>query len=224
MTGKEPLIPSPGARLAAALTLGLATTASAQNLIPDPAFAAGVSSWQPAAISGNYSMTFTPGFSKRPGSGSALLSSDGAAGGAFTVCVRVVAGGLYDWGYSVFCPDAARVTGMNESLTFYAGPGCTGATTGGSFIPIVATQTNAWIGPVSRVPIPAGTQTVLVGFADLGAGGARPFMYLDDVFFAAAGTVPPIDPIPGVAALSEAGLLALACALALAALGSLRGG
>lgn len=204
------------------LLLALASApAGAQNLVPDPAFAAGVGAWTPSGVSGNYAMTFVPGFSKRPGSGSALLSSDGPAGGTFTVCLAV-APGAYDWGYSVFFPDAARVTGLNESATFFGGPGCTGASTGGWFIPIVATQTNAWIGPTARVTIPSATRSVLLGFADLGVGGARPLANLDDVFFAPAGTVPPIEPVPAVPAASGPVLLALASALALAALRVLR--
>ncbi len=203
--------------LAGALALGAAGAARAQNMIPDPAFTRGVGAWTPMAITGNFSMTFVPGFSQRPGSGSGFLSFTGAASGAFTVCLPVAGGRSYDWGYSVYFPDPARIPGLNEWYSAYDGPGCTGPLSGfGGVLPIFPTQAAAWFSPKTTLRMPATSQSFLAGFTALGVGGAQPLAYVDDVFFAPAGTVPPIDPPADIPSLSGPGLLACAAALALA--------
>lgn len=137
-----------------------------------------------------------------------------------------IPGGSYDWGYSAFFPDPARVIGLNELVEPYAGPGCSGAPIGGYFLPIFPGMLNTWVGPTSTLVMPPGATSIRLGFGALGVGGAQPFAYFDDVFFGVTGTVPPIDPPPpppSVPSLSRAGAAALGFLLAAAALRSLRG-
>jgi hypothetical protein len=209
------------APLMATVAFGLVGTARAQNVIPDPAFKAGVAAWTPR-FAGDATFSFVSDFSKRPGSGSALLAGGGKAGGGFAVCLPVLEARPYDWGYSCLFPDAARSTGVSELVQFHAGPGCSGAIVGGRALLIYPGVTNLWFDmPPARFTMPQGSSSVLLGFDVV--GGAQALAYLDDVFFAPAGTVPPIEPAPqNVPALSAPGLLALAGALALAAVHALR--
>ncbi len=207
--------------LAGALTLGAAGAARAQNLVPDPAFTHGVGAWSPTGITGNFTMTFVPDFSHRPGSGSALLSYTSPEAGGFTVCVPVVGGRPYDFGYSIYFPDANRVAGLNEGWAAFDTPDCSGTSAYGFLLPIFP-QPGEWFSPESSWLMPATSRSVLLRFGALGVGGAQPIAYLDDVFFAPAGTVPPIDPPPDIPTLSVAGLLACAAGLAFAAFCALR--
>ena len=206
--------------LGAALAFGLATAVQAQNLVSDPAFRLGIGAWTGNSLSGNYTMTFTPGFSARPGSGSALLNVDGPAGGTYSVCVAVAGGRTYEWGRSMFFPDASRTIGLVERLDAYDGPACTGSVVGGYALQIVPGSLGGWFGGTALIfPAPAGCRSILVGFAAVAPPGARATAYVDDVFLALAGTVPPIEPAPrDVPSLSTPGALALGAALALAAL------
>jgi hypothetical protein len=211
--------------LATVLALGLAEPAAAQNLLPDPAFKNGVGAWSPSAISGNYTMTFAPGVSVRPGSGSALLSLDAPSGGTYSVCVAVTGGRTYEWGYWIYFPDSNRTTGLAERLDGYSGPACTGSFVGGYVLSIVPGSTGSWHGGRSLIfPAPADCRSILVGFSAVAPVGVRATAYVDDVFLAPAGTVPPIEPAPAadVPALSPAVLCALAGALLLAGTRALR--
>ena len=207
------------AAIAAAVALASAGAARAQNMIPDPSFKEGVSAWTPVSIVGDYSMTFVPGFSKRPGSGSAQLSYDAPAGGRFSICVNVVGGRTYDWGFSIYFPDATRTIGLNDFAALYSGPACSGSNIGGRVLPIVPAPgtTGVWLGGPSPLPLPANCQSVEVGIAAVGVVPTRPLAYFDDAFFAPAGTVPLIDSPESAPTLSTLGLLVLAGSLALAA-------
>jgi hypothetical protein len=215
-----------GARLPAAclfaLALGFTNWVHAQNLVPDPSFAHGVDAWTPLSVTGNFTMTFAPDVSKRPGSGSALLSFTGPASGQFAVCLSVSEGLSYDRGYSILFPDASRIAGLNEFFDIHAGPGCSGAVLGGTALVIVPGQLNAWLSPTSRLVMPPGATSIRLGFGALGVGDAQPLAYLDDVFFGITGTVPPIDPPTAVPLLSRASAAALGLGLAAAALRSLK--
>lgn len=204
------------------LALAVATGARAQNLIPDPAFTLGVSAWMPNAVIGDFTMSFAPNFSKRPGSGSALLSATGSTSGSFAVCLPVSEGASYDWGYSIFFPDAARVPGFFDFVQIYAGPGCSGANLGGRTLTILPGSVNTWVGQTNRLVMPPGSNSISLGFGALGVGRAEPLAYLDDVFFGLAGTVPPIDVPVAVPSLSRSSAAALGLILAVAALRSLR--
>jgi hypothetical protein len=208
---------------AAAFFLGLAAPAGAQNLVADPSFRLGLGAWSNAYVVGAYTMTWVPSPSVRPGSGSALLSFDAPAGGAWSVCVPVQGGLQYDYGFSIYYPDAARTVGLNEAFTIYSGPGCTGTDLGGYVLPINAGQLNTWI---TRAPLrfttPPAAQSVFISFMALGVGGAKATAYVDDVYLGQAGTIPPIDPPPAIPSLSTPGLLALGAALALASARILR--
>jgi hypothetical protein len=204
--------------LCAAFALGLAAPAAAQNLVPDPSFRSGLGAWSDVYVVGAYTMTWVASPSVRPGSGSALFSFDAPAHGAWSLCLPVVAGGRYDYGFSILYPDAARTVGLNEAFTLYDGPGCTGSVLGGYVLPIVPMQLNTW---QTRAPYqivaPPGSQSIFVSFMALGVGGAKVTAYVDDVYVAPSGTVPPIDAPPPIPVLSTAGVLALGFALALAA-------
>jgi hypothetical protein len=211
--------------LAAASVLWFAAAARAQNLVPDPAFRNGLGAWSPSAISGNYTMSFAPGVSVRPGSGSALLNVDGPAGGTYFVCVAVAGGRTYEWGHSMFFPDASRTVGLVERLDAYDGPACTGSLVGGNALQIVPGSIGGWFGGTALVfPAPASCRSILVGFAAVAPPGTKATAYVDDVYLAEAGTVPPIEPAPAadVPALSPAVLCALAGALLLAGTRALR--
>lgn len=162
-------------------------------------------------------MTFAPGFSKRSGSGSALLAFDSPASGVYSVCVNVTGGQTYEWGYSIFFPDPARTTGLYETLSGYSGAGCTGSVVGGYALGIVPGATNVW-GSVKAFlfPAPANCRSILVGFGTVGVQGLKATAYVDDVYLALAGSVPPIDPPAPAPALSTLSLIALGGALALA--------
>ena len=201
------------APLVATVALGFAGTARGQNLIPDPAFKVGVTAWTPR-FAGDAMFSFVPGISKRPGSGSALLEGGGKAGGGFAVCLPVLEARPYDWGYSCLFPDAARSTGISELVQIYAGPGCSGAILGGRALLIYPGGTNFWLETPARFTTPPGSTSVLLGFDVV--GNVQALAYFDDVFFAPAGTVPPIDPPSAIPALSTLSLIALAGALALA--------
>jgi hypothetical protein len=187
--------------------------AHAQNLVPDPTFAHGIGAWAPHSVVGDYSMTFVPGFSKTPGSGSALLSST-QGGGKYTVCVEVTGGAAYEWGFSMLFPDGNRLFGLSEEFNQYDGPGCTGASNFGSSLTIFPQQTNVWSGPTNRSTLMPSTRSVEYGFSAV--GGVQPLAYVDDVFVARDGTVPPIDPAVPVSALGRLGTGLLAAAIALA--------
>lgn len=209
----------------AMIALVLAAPLSAQNLVSDPAFTQGVGAWSSLGVTGNYSITFNAGVSRRPGSGSALLSFDSPAFGSYVTCVDVVPGQQYDWGYSIRYPDAARLVGLNELFDRFTGPGCTGSSLGGYFLPLSpgVANVNIWMDTfAARFVAPATCQSVRIGFGAVGLGGAKITAQLDDVFVGATGTVPPIDPLPAIPSLSTLGLLALGAALALAALRILR--
>jgi hypothetical protein len=205
--------------LAAALALGLATSARAQNLVTDPSFTRGLGAWSNAYVTGAYTMTWALSPSVRPGSGSALLSFDSPAGGAWSLCLPIAAGVQYDYGFSILYPDGTRTIGLNEAYSVYSGPGCTGTDLGGYVLPIFPMQLNTWI---TRAPYrflaPPGSQSVFISFMALGVGGAKATAYVDDVYVAPAGTVPPIDPPAPAPSLSSLSLIALAAALGLAGL------
>jgi hypothetical protein len=205
--------------LAAGLALGLSAPAAAQNLVPDPAFRYGAGSWSPAGVAGAFTLTFAPTVSVRPGSGSARFDLDAPATGNYTVCVPVAAGRPYVWGFSMYFPDPNRMRGMSEYIAIYDGPGCTGANVGGYAFPILGVPGIWFGGTFASFPTPAGAQSLRAGFAGVGAPTNQATAYVDDVFVALAGTVPPIEPAPqDVPFLSTPGLLALGAALALAAM------
>ena len=54
-----------------------------------------------------------------------------------------------------------------------------------------------------------------MSFVALGVPGAKATAYVDDIYLAQSGTVPPIDPPAAVPSLSTLGVLALGAALAL---------
>lgn len=211
--------------LAAVSVLWFAAAAAAQNVVPDPAFKSGIGAWTGISLSGNFTMAFVPGFSVRPGSGSALLTVDGPAGGTYFVCVAVAGGKTYEWGHSMFFPDASRTVGLVERLDAYDGPACTGSLVGGYAVQIVPGSLGGWFGGTALIfPAPASCRSILVGFSAVAPAGARATAYVDDVFLAQAGTVPPIEPVlaSDVPSLSLPGVLALGAALALAAARLLR--
>ena len=204
-------------RLAAGFVLGLAAPAVAQNLVPDPAFTQGLGIWSNIYVLGTYTMTWVPSPSVRPGSGSARLNFDGPAGnGAWSLCIPVSAGRSYDWGFSILYPDATRTIGLNEAYSVFDGPGCTGNSLQGFVLPISPMQLNAWI---TRAPstftAPPGSQSFFMSFVALGVPGAKATAYVDDIYLAQSGTVPPIDPPAPAPSLSTLGVLALGAALAL---------
>ena len=204
---------------AAGIAFGLATAAHAQNLVPDPAFRFGTGAWTGSSLSGNFTMTFVPGVSARPGSGSALLNVDSPAAGTYSVCIGVAGGRTYEWGYSIFFPDASRTTGLVELLAGYDGPSCTGSIVGGYILQIVPGSVGSWHGGTAfSFPAPASCRSILAGFATpgIGAPGLAGTAYVDDVFLAQAGTVPPIEPPDPIPSLSTLGVVALGAALALA--------
>lgn len=205
--------------LAAVFALVFAAPLRAQNLVSDPAFTQGVGAWSSLGVTGSFTMTFNAGVSRRPGSGSALLSFDSPAFGSYVTCVNVVPGQQYDWGYSIRYPDAARLIGLNELFDRFTGPGCTGTSLGGYFLPLSpgAANVNVWLDTfAARFVAPATCQSVRIGFGAVGLGGAKITAQLDDVYVGATGTVPPIDPPAPAPALSTLSLLVLAGALALA--------
>jgi hypothetical protein len=209
----------------AALSLALLLRAAggeAQNMVPDPAFVAGVSAWTPEAVGGNLSMVFAPNVSKRPGSGSALLSFTGQVFGGYSICLPVSPTNAYVYGYSYYFPDASRVAGFNETFTRFSGPGCTGTNLGGLVLPIYPLQIGSWLSLGTQVSFPPECRSVKIGFATLSAPGTQPLMYLDDVYFGLEGTIPPIDPPPDIPMLSVFGAAALAVALAFTGLRALR--
>ena len=151
---------------AAGIAFGLATAAHAQNLVPDPAFRFGTGAWTGSSLSGNFTMTFVPGVSARPGSGSALLNVDGPASGTFFVCVAVTGGRTYEWGRPLFFPDASRTIGLDEGWS----PTTvrrTGSESRRLRPPDRAGITGGVVGwnepPLS--PAPANCRSILVGFA-----------------------------------------------------------
>lgn len=195
--------------------------------MPDPAFAGGVGAWQPAGIAGTFTMAFASGATVRPGSGSALFNVGSPAGGSFTVCVAVQPNRPYEWGFWSNFPDATQTVGLGELVDVRDGPGCTGSSIAGVSLPIVPGTTGAWQGGLRySFTTPAAARSVRVGFVALGAGGSQAVAYVDDVYLALAGTVPPIDPPAPVAAnvpaLSPLAAAALAAALALAGARGLR--
>jgi hypothetical protein len=204
--------------LVAASVLCFAAAADAQNLVPDPAFRYGVTSWSAAGVAGTFTLTFAPGTSVRLGSGSARLDLQAPATGTYGVCVPVAAGRLYVWGFSMYFPDPSRMSGLTENVEIFDGPGCTGAVIGGRALLIIGVP-GIWLsGTYGTLPMPAGAQSVRAGFGGFGTGTNQATAYVDDVFVAPAGTVPPIEPVPeDVRFLSTPGLLALGAALALAA-------
>lgn len=210
-------------RLSAVFALSLAAPAAAQNVVPDPAFKYGVTPWNPAGVAGTFTLTFAPATSVRPGSGSALFNLQAPATGTYTVCVPVAAGRLYVWGFSIFFPDPNRMSGLNEYVVIYDGPECTGSNVGGFVLPIIS-PSGEWVGGTrGTFPTPAGAQSIRAGFAGVGGSSNQATAYVDDVFVAPAGTVPPIEPVPAdVPALSTLSLIALTGALALAAARLLR--
>jgi hypothetical protein len=168
-------------------------------------------------------MTFAPATSARAGSGSALFDLQAPATGNYTVCVPVVAGRPYVWGFSMYFPDPNRVTGLSEYIAIFDGPGCTGANIGGYALPIIGVPGVWFGGTFGSFPAPAGARSLRAGFGGLGGGANQATAYVDDVFLAPAGTVPPIEPVPqDVPFLSTPGLLALVAALSLAAARLLR--
>ncbi len=197
----------------------LAPSARAQNLVPDPAFTAGVGAWQPAGIAGTFTMAFAHAVTVRPGSGSALFTVGSPAGGAFTVCVAVQPNRPYEWGHWTHFPDAAKTAGLGEVLDIRDGPACTGSSIGGVAQPIVAGPIGSWSGGLRHsFTTPAAARSIRAGFSASGAGGSQALVYVDDVYLAIAGTVPPVDPplsaaanVPALAPLAAA---ALAAALA----------
>jgi hypothetical protein len=130
---------------------------------------------------------------------------------------------LYVWGFSMYFPDPNRMSGLAENVEIYDGPACTGAVIGGRALLIIGVP-GIWLnGSYGTFPMPAGAQSVRAGFGGFGTGTNQATAYADDVFFAPAGTVPPIEPVPeDVPSLSTPGLLALGAALALAAARLLR--
>lgn len=209
--------------LAAVSVLWFAAAAAAQNVVPDPAFRFGVAPWSPAGVAGTFTLTFAPATSVRPGSGSARLDLQSPATGTYTVCVPVAAGRPYVWGFSMYFPDPNRVTGLSEYIAIYDGPGCTGANIGGYSLPIIGVPGVWFGGTFGLFPTPPGARSLRAGFGGFGAPGNQATAYVDDVFVAPAGTVPPIEPVPAdVPSLSTPGLLALGAALALAAARLLR--
>ncbi len=212
-----------GLRLAVAIAaLGLAANLKAQNLVPDPAFVSGVSAWKYQVAPGlptNYTMTFAPGVSRRPGSGSGLLSSV-ASPGNYSVCVNVRGGVRYATGYSLLFPDPNRLTGFSEVFTEFDGPDCTGTGSGG--LVTLLLPVNVWGDfKIPRTLLP-GTRSVQLGISALGIPGVQPLAYIDDVYIGVEGTVPPIDPPAPVPAASVPGLAALALLIAVAGLRVLR--
>ncbi|HQQ76144.1 MAG TPA: hypothetical protein PLB01_02225 [Thermoanaerobaculia bacterium] len=209
--------------LVAAAVVVLTTPARSQNLVADPSFRQGLGAWSDVYVIGAYTMTWVPSPSVRPGSGSALLSFDAPARGAWSVCVPVQGGLQYDYGFSIYYPDAARTIGLNEAYGVYSGPGCTGTDLGGYVLPIVPAQLNTWITRAPyRFTTPPAAQSVIITFMALGVGGAKATAYVDDIYLGQAGTIPPIDPPPAIPSLATPGLLALGAALALAAARILR--
>ena len=134
------------------------------------------------------------------------------------MCVPVAAGRPYVWGFSRYFPDPNRVAGLSEYIAIYDGPGCTGANIGGYSLPIIGVPGIWFGGTFGLFPTPAGARSLRAGFGGLGGAINQATAYVDDVFVAPAGTVPPIEPVPeDVPFLSTPGLLALGAALALAA-------
>ena len=181
-------------RFAAGFVLGLAAPAVAQNLVPDPAFTQGLGIWSNIYVLGTYTMTWVPSPSVRPGSGSARLNFDGPAGnGAWSLehpglgrtLVRL---GLLD-PLSGRDADDRTERGLFRLRRTRNARGIRS----GIVLPISPMQVNAWI---TRVPLsftaPAGSQSFFMSFVALGVPGAKATAYVDDIYLAQSGTVPPI--------------------------------
>jgi hypothetical protein len=97
--------------------------------------------------------------------------------------------------------------GLVDFVAMYSGPACSGANIGGRVLPILVPPgaTGVWFGGPSPLLLPANCQSVEVGIAAVGVVTTRPLAYFDDVVFAPAGTVPPIDPPESAPSLSTLG-------------------
>ena len=172
-------------------TLSLASLpvlASAQNLLANPNFNTSVNSW-------NVPQPFETAVWKdidadgSPSSGAADLTNafalDGTqGGGAIEQCVPVTAGASYDFGAKAHIPLQGSITGYAQAqVAFYSGASC-----GGSFISLVATdrftQFEAW-GPigVAGALAPAGALSATFALAHFkNPAGGEFVTHFDDAY------------------------------------------
>lgn len=213
--------------LRCALFALLHLSAGAQNLVPDPTFTFGASSWT-VTPPGTFQLDTSR--SRHVGSGSARFSVSELCGDTrASICLPAMAGAAYDWGASVYFPHRPGGSGIYFFLSFYGGAGCTGPVTGGVLPPglvVYEGSQERWLDPKqSPVVAPPGTSSMRYSFIYVLCESPPVTTFVDDVFFGPAGTIPPFHDADSalVPSLSSHGLAVLALALAVAGLRAIRG-
>ncbi len=180
----------------------------AQNLLPDPSFASGVSGWTASGASQAMFQWVD------------LAGSDGVAGFArlqvlgpgtvvASVCVPVVGGKTYSWGASFF----PRSASGQVILDFYSNDSCLGLTlVGETSGPSTITLGDWQFEPGPDVMVPASAGSVMYRVMGTAPGNAIGVVDVDNVYFGLQGTRPP--GVQGVPALSWPAVFLLAAALA----------
>lgn len=169
----------------------LAHRADAQNLVPDPQFAAGVSGW---VVTPGRLFVFDPSVSRRAGSGSGRLSLVAGDFAELSLCLPASPGTNYSWGYAVMSSQAG-VFGV-PALIFFSGPGCSGPSLGGVVEPSIGPiggSFHGYAGP--NLVAPPGTVSAHLVFYLF--PGPQMSLWIDDVFFGPAGTIPPFLDVVG---------------------------
>lgn len=197
----------------------LARALVAQNLIPDPSFASGVSAWSATAPG---TLQFEPSESRHLGTGSLSFSISATGTSFLSTCVPVSAGTTYAWGHSLNFPSGPATNGIYWGLTFFDGAGCTGTNLGGNLQPpVTGNPRDQWIDyPNPNVVAPPGSVSASYTFVYLLA--SNHITLIDDVYVGPAGTIPPFLDVQAIPLLSPLSLAALAVILLAAGLNGLR--
>jgi hypothetical protein len=198
-----------------------AGSARGQNLVPDPHFASGISAWSLRLSPGiTSSLAHDPGPGADGFPGFATLT--GASGGFVSYfarsCVPVQPGVVYSFGGAVRFRSSQQSQAFFR-LSFYPDAACGTTILGPPTPPSSSTgpgQTaGAWTlcaGSGATAPVGAASAALELALASVSLN-ENPAADFDDVYVGRAGTVEPPAAVPS---LSQAGVLALGVALALA--------